>query len=102
MVNLTTSGIIFAPYPGNLRDMKQQEYKLCLYIAGKTQKAERAIANLQKICEEELANQYTIEIIDLQEQPGLAQGDQIIAVPALINKLPKPLRMVIGDLSDKA
>ena len=78
-----------------------EKYKLCLYIAGKTQKAERAIANLQKICEEELNDQYTIEIIDLREKPHLAEGAQIIAVPTLIKKLPAPLRILVGDLSDK-
>jgi circadian clock protein KaiB len=83
-------------------NMKKEKYKLCIYIAGKTQKAERAIANLQKICEEELKDQYTIEIIDLREQPHLAEGEQIIAVPTLIKELPAPLRILVGDLSDKA
>ena len=82
--------------------MKKEKYKLCLYIAGKTQKAERAMANLKKICEEELADQYTVEIVDLLKQPHLAEGEQIVAVPTLIKKLPAPLRTLVGDLSDKA
>jgi circadian clock protein KaiB len=82
--------------------MKKEKYKLCLYIAGKTQKAERAMANLKKICEEELADEYTVEIVDLLEHPHLAEGEQIIAVPTLIKRLPAPLRMLVGDLSDKA
>jgi circadian clock protein KaiB len=82
--------------------MKKEKYKLCLYIAGKTQKAERAIVNLKKFCEEELADQYTVEIIDLLEHPHLAEGEQIIAVPTLIKKLPDPIRFLVGDLSDKA
>jgi circadian clock protein KaiB len=81
--------------------MEKEKYKLCLYIAGRTQKAERAIANLQKICEDELANQYMVEIIDLREQPHLAASEQIIAIPTLIKKLPHPLRTLVGDLSDK-
>jgi len=81
--------------------MKKEHYKLCLYIAGYSQKALRAINNLQKITEEELEGRYTVEIIDLLEHPQLAEGDQIIAVPTLIKKLPAPLRAVVGDLSDK-
>jgi circadian clock protein KaiB len=82
--------------------MNKEKYKLCLYIAGKTQKAERAIKNLKKICDDELPGQYTVEIIDLLEHPHLAEGEQIIAVPTLIKKLPSPLRTLVGDLSDTA
>lgn len=81
--------------------METEHYKLCLYIAGSTQKAERAIANLKKIVDEELKGTYTIEIIDLLKNPQLAEGEQIIAVPTLIKKLPAPLRILVGDLSDK-
>ena len=81
--------------------MKKEHYKLCLYIAGHSQRANRAISNLKKITEEELQGTYTVEIIDLLEHPQLAEGDQIIAVPTLIKKLPAPLRVVVGDLSDK-
>lgn len=82
--------------------MSTEKYKLCLYIAGKTQKAVRAIANLNKICHEDLAGIYTIQVIDLREHPSLAEGEQIIAVPTLIRKLPDPLRVLVGDLSDTA
>jgi len=82
--------------------MEKEHYKLCLYIAGNTQKAERAIANLKKIAAAELNGKFTIEIIDLLEHPQLAAGEQIIAVPTLIKKLPAPLRVIVGDLSDKA
>lgn len=81
--------------------MEAEKYKLCLYIAGKTQKSNRAIENLKKYCEEELKDRYAVEIIDLLEHPHLAEGEQIIAVPTLIKKLPAPVRVLIGDLSDK-
>ncbi|HEX3385318.1 MAG TPA: circadian clock KaiB family protein [Mucilaginibacter sp.] len=81
--------------------MGEEHYKLCLYIAGYTQKAQRAIANLQKIAEDELHGRYIVEVIDLSQQPQLAEGEQIIAVPTLIKKLPAPLRVLVGDLSDK-
>ncbi len=77
-------------------------YVLKLYVAGQSPKSVRAIANIRKICEEELHGQYDLEVIDLHQQPQLAQGDQIIAVPTLIKKLPPPLRRIIGDLSDTA
>jgi circadian clock protein KaiB len=81
--------------------MEAEKYKLCLYIAGKTQKANNAIENLKKYCEEELKDKYTVEIIDLLEHPHLAEGEQIIAVPTLVKKLPAPVRILVGDLSDK-
>jgi circadian clock protein KaiB len=82
--------------------MEAEKYKLCLYIAGKTQKSNRAIENLKKYCEDELKDQYMVEIIDLLEHPYLAEGEQIIAVPTLIKKLPAPIRVLVGDLSDKS
>lgn len=82
--------------------MEAEKYKLCLYIAGKSQKSDNAIKNLQKYCEEELRGQYTVEIIDLIDHPHLAEGEQIIAVPTLIKKLPVPMRVLVGDLSDKS
>jgi circadian clock protein KaiB len=75
-------------------------YVLKLYVAGQSPKSVKAIANIKKICEEELHGQYDLEVIDLYQQPQLAQGDQIIALPTLIRKLPPPLRRIIGDLSD--
>ena len=81
--------------------MKKEKYKLFLYVAGQTQKSQRAIENLQKYCKEDLARNYTLEIIDLREHPHLAEAEQIIAIPTLIKKLPAPMRILVGDLSDK-
>lgn len=75
-------------------------YVLRLYVAGQTPKSVNAIANLKKICEENLQGRYELEVIDLYQQPHLAQGEQIIALPTLIRKLPPPLRRIIGDLSN--
>jgi circadian clock protein KaiB len=81
--------------------MEKEEYKLCLYIAGYTQKSLNAIENLQNYCKEHLDNLYTIEIIDLRKHPHLAEGEQIIAVPTLVRKLPAPIRRLVGDLSNE-
>jgi circadian clock protein KaiB len=75
-------------------------WELRLYIAGQTPKSASAFANLKKLCEEHLAGRYTIEMIDLLEQPQLAAGDQIVAIPTLVRKLPEPLRKIVGDLSN--
>ena len=75
-------------------------YILRLYIAGQTPNSVHAIANIRKICDENLQGRYVLEVIDLYQQPQLAQGEQIIAVPTLIKKLPPPLRRVIGDMSN--
>ncbi|UOE51333.1 circadian clock KaiB family protein [Mucilaginibacter sp. SMC90] len=80
--------------------MDKEKCKLCLYIAGKTATTEKAIANLEKICSEQLSGEYAIEIIDLRENPQLAQQEQIIAVPTLIKKVPPSLHRLIGDLSN--
>jgi len=77
-----------------------KEWELRLYIAGKTTRAATAFRNLQRICEEHLAERYHIEIIDLLEKPALAKGDQIVAVPTLVRRLPEPVRKIIGDLSN--
>ena len=76
-------------------------YELRLYVAGITPRSARAIANIKQICEEHLKGHYDLQVIDLYQQPVLAKGDQIIAVPTLIKKLPMPLRRLIGDLSDR-
>ncbi len=76
-------------------------WTLRLYVAGQTPKSLAAFANLKAICEEYLLGRYTIEVIDLIENPRLARGDQIIAIPTLVRKLPEPLRKIIGDLSNK-
>jgi len=75
-------------------------WELRLYVAGQTPKSLRAFANLKKICEEQLPDRYTIEVVDLLERPQLADGDQILALPTLVRKLPEPMRKIIGDLSD--
>ncbi len=76
------------------------EWNLRLYVAGQTPKSLTAMANLQKICDEHLPGQYKIEVIDLLKNPQLAQGDQIVAIPTLVRKLPAPIKRVIGDLSN--
>ena len=73
-------------------------WALRLYVAGQSPKSVAAFANLKKICEEHLAGKYTIEVIDLLQQPQLAAGDQIVAIPTLVRKLPAPLRKIVGDL----
>lgn len=73
---------------------------LRLYVAGKTPKSVTAFANLKKICEQHLAGQYQIELVDLLENPQLAHGDQILAIPTLVRKLPTPIKKIIGDLSN--
>jgi len=75
-------------------------WHLRLYVAGQTPKSIAAFANLKKICEDHLKGQYAIEVIDLLENPKLAKGDQILAIPTLVRKLPPPLRKIIGDLSN--
>ena len=77
-------------------------FELRLYVAGQTARSLAAIANLQRICETHLAGQYHIEVIDLTKTPQLAAGDQILAVPTLVRRLPEPIRKIIGDLSDEA
>lgn len=75
-------------------------YQLRLYVAGQTPKSLAAFANLKKICEEHLAGEYEIEVIDLLKHPQLASGDQILAIPTLVRKLPQPIKKIIGDLSN--
>jgi len=81
--------------------MKKAGYKLVLYVAGATPKSLEAFANLKKICNEYLKGQYSIDVIDLLKNPKLAKGDQIVAIPTLVRKLPPPLKKIIGDLSNK-
>jgi circadian clock protein KaiB len=77
-----------------------RHYVLRLYVAGLTPRSTRAIANIKKICEDHLAGRYSLEVIDLYKHPSLADGEQIIAAPTLLKKLPLPLRRFIGDMSD--
>ena len=76
-------------------------WELRLYVAGQTAKSMVAFSNLKKICDEHLQGQYRIEVIDLLENPALAKGDQIFAIPTLVRKLPEPIKKIIGDLSNK-
>lgn len=77
-----------------------EKWNLRLYVAGQTPKSLAAFANLRSICEKYLRGQYTIEVVDLLENPQLAGSDQILALPTLVRKLPPPIRKIIGDLSD--
>ncbi len=79
---------------------KEPKYLLRLYVAGANPRSSRAISNVRRICEKHLADRYELEVIDLYQNPVLARGEQIIAVPTLLKKLPIPLRKFIGDMSD--
>ena len=82
------------------RPQVEAQFELRLYVAGQTSRSLAAFANLKKICEEHLAGRYRIEVVDLVKNPQLAQGDQILAIPTLVRKLPEPIKKIIGDLSD--
>ncbi|QDU31390.1 Circadian clock protein KaiB [Anatilimnocola aggregata] len=77
-----------------------ETWELRLYIAGQTPKSVAAFRNLKKLCEEHLPGRYQIEVIDLMQHPQLAAGDQIVAIPTLVRRLPEPLRRIVGDLSN--
>ncbi len=83
------------PAPGG-----DEVWEMRLYVAGQTRKSLAALSNLTRLCEEHLQGKYRIEVIDLLEQPQRAQGDQILAIPTLVRKLPAPMRKIIGDLSN--
>jgi circadian clock protein KaiB len=78
----------------------EEKWELRLYTAGQTPKSLTAFANLKRLCEEHLKDRYTIEVVDLTRNPQLAAGDQIVAIPTLVRKLPEPLRKIVGDLRD--
>ena len=80
--------------------MSDEIFDLRLYVAGQTPKAIRAFTNLQRICDEHLEGRYRIEVIDLLEDPQLGRGDQILALPTLVRRLPEPIKKIIGDLSN--
>jgi circadian clock protein KaiB len=80
---------------------KEEKWKLRLYIAGNTPKSIAALSNLKRYCEQHLNNQYELEVIDLLLNPQLAAGDQILAIPTLVRKVPVPVRKIIGDLSNE-
>ncbi len=86
------------PIPDDLGN--GEVWQLRLYVAGQTPKSIAAFANIKRLCEEHLAGRYEIEIVDLLVNPQLAAGDQIIAIPTLVRKLPEPLRKIVGDLRD--
>ena len=85
---------------GRPQDGSEERWNLRLYVAGQTPRSLSAFRNLKDICEEYLKGQYHIEVIDLMENPTLARGDQILAVPTLVRQLPQPIRKIIGDLSN--
>jgi circadian clock protein KaiB len=82
-------------------DNASEHWDLRLYVAGESERSRLAIRNLKKICETHIHEAYTIEVIDLLKNPALARGDQIVAVPTLVRKLPVPMRKIIGDLSNE-
>src|ERR1700758_1432398 len=93
--------------PLSLQDISAQKsphqadmWNLRLYVAGQTPRSVAAFANLKRLCEEHLAGRYNIEVIDLMKHPQLAAGDQIVAIPTLVRKLPQPIRKIVGDLRD--
>ena len=85
----------------NALKVKAEQWELRLYVAGNTPKSVAALSNLKKYCEEHLKGQYKIEVIDLLVHPQLAEGDQILAIPTLVRKVPVPIRKIIGDLSNE-
>ena len=80
---------------------KEEKWELRLYVAGNTAKSTLALKNLKKYCEQHLKGKYIIEVIDLLKKPQLAEGDQILAIPTLVKKVPEPIRKIIGDLSNE-
>jgi circadian clock protein KaiB len=96
----TTPGKKPQPRPPKARPQIPKVWKLRLYVAGETPKSIRAIANLTTLCDQHLKGRYLIEVIDLLEHPEMARGDQIIALPTLVIKLPQAVRKIIGDLSN--
>ena len=81
------------------QDAESEQYVLRLYVTGMTPKSIRAVENVRAICEQHLQGRYDLEVIDIYQQPTLAKGEQIVAAPTLIKKLPHPLRKIIGDMS---
>lgn len=84
-----------------LQSSETETFRLRLYIAGQTPRSVAALTNLRTICEEHLQGRYELEVIDLVKNPALASGDQILAVPTLVRRLPTPIKKIIGDLSNR-
>ena len=80
---------------------EREEWILRLYVAGQSQRSASALRNLEAVCQEHLAGRYRIEVVDLVKQPQLARGDQIVALPTLVRRLPPPMKKIIGDLSNQ-
>ncbi len=89
-----------AEFEHAIKETEKEKYILRLYVTGMTARSKRAIQNIKTMCEEHLKGRYDLEVIDIYRQPVLAKGDQIIATPTLVKKLPVPLRRFIGDLSE--
>ena len=84
-----------------LAEQEEARWVLKLYVVGATPTSRRAISALRKVCEEELAGRYTLEVVDVYQQPALAAGEQIIAAPTLVKELPLPVRRLVGDMTDR-
>ena len=89
------------PEPRPQSTMDEEMWELRLYVAGQTVKSMQALANLKTYCEQHLKGRYRLEIVDLLQHPQLAEGDQILAIPTLVRKVPAPIRKIIGDLSNQ-
>lgn len=94
------TGDLTAAFEQAAADQSQGQYVLTLYVAGMRPRSQRAIDNIRRLCDEHLAGRYELQIIDIYQQPALAEGSQIVAAPTLVKKLPPPLRQIIGDMSD--
>jgi circadian clock protein KaiB len=92
--------VMVGGFESRLSAKRDEKYVLRLYIAGTTPRSTRAVANIRDICERKLNGRYDLQVIDIYQKPALAKGEQIIAAPTLVKKLPLPLRRFIGDLSD--
>ena len=97
---MRTTKTITRVRPRTAKPRKPEVFKLRLYVAGQTPKSMRAFANLEVLCDEHLKGRYQIEVIDLLENPHMARGNQIVALPTLVVNLPQPVRQIIGDLSN--
>ena len=95
-----TKGAAVVRLESRLEKQSKEKFVLRLYIAGTTPRSSRAVANIKQICEQNLNGRYDLEVIDIYQNPALAKGEQIVAAPTLVKKLPLPLRRFIGDLSD--
>jgi circadian clock protein KaiB len=96
---LKEPGLDISDQPADVRE-GEDVWDLRLYVAGQTPKSVAAFNNLKRLCDEHLAGRYKIEVVDLLQNPQLARGDQIVAIPTLVRKLPNPIRKIIGDLSN--